>query len=166
MKCIVCGKVYDGGECPVCQFPDVQIPTLPGERERAIEKLKPAIDTYRASFLQTIKVEIVIYRWKDRDGHIALDQEERILLGTGTDLGQGEHWLPLKFARIPDLRQLSVTISITTERDTIEKQVMLPNLQRAELQQIGAEIDQECNIRLMLRNDTDVPTRSEPIYLF
>lgn len=163
MKCLVCGKIYEGGECPRCQFPDVQIP---GDREKAVANLKPAIDAYRMSFLQSIRVDIVAYRWKDQGGSVVLDREDRIPLGNGFELLQGEKWLPEKFARIPDQAALCVTVCVTAKDITRQIQVSLPNLHRAELQQIGADMDQDCNIRLLLRNDTDEPTRSEFVPLF
>ncbi len=166
MECLVCGKIYEGGECPRCQFPDVQIPGLPEERERAIAKLKPAIDAYRTTFLQTISVDIVCYHWKDRDGQVVLECEKRIPLGKGTELLQREKWLSQKFARIPDQKQLPVTLCITAGESTTRKTVTIPNLQRAELQQIGAEMNQDCKIRLLLRNDTDKPTCSKFVPLF
>lgn len=163
MKCLVCSKIYEGGECPRCRFPDVQIP---GDREEAIEKLKPAINAYRTTFLESIRVDIVAYHWKDRNGSVVLDHQDRIPLGTGNELLQGERWLSTKFARVPDQEQLPVTICVTTAEGTQEKCVYVPNLQRAELQQIGAKMDPDCNIQLLLRNDTDKPTQSELVPLF
>jgi hypothetical protein len=163
MKCLVCGKVYEGSECPRCQFPDVQ---LPGDREKALANLKPSIDAYRTTFLQSIKVALVIYRWKDQDGTVILDHEDHIPLGSGYELTQSEQWLSEKFARIPEAKQLSVTIRVTSAEGTQTKTIQVPNLQRAELQQLGAQMDDNCNIRLLLRNDTDSPVKSEFVPLF
>lgn len=163
MKCIVCGKVYEGSECPRCRFPDVQIP---GDREAALAALKPQIDQYRQSFLQSIRVEVVTYHWKDKDGLVVKDREDRLSLGTGDQLMHGETWLPQKFARLPQQDSLDVTLCITAGEDVQNKTVTVPNLHKAELQQLGAEMDPECRIRLLLRNETEAPTRSGFVPLF
>ena len=163
ITCLVCGKQYETGDCPRCKFPDVQIP---GSREKAIASLKPAIDSYRANFLTTIRVEVLSYHWKDQNGTLALDREERLTLGTASELMQGEKWLEQPFARIPDAKLLPVRIAIVYGEETRLLTVTVPNLPEAELQRIGAVLDADCNLRLLLGNSTQQPTYSEPVAIF
>lgn len=163
MKCLVCGKIYEAAECPRCYFPDVQIM---GNRQEELEKLKPTINAYRQQFLNTVKVELMAYRWKDQDGQLVLDRMDRMLLGTADTLQQGEHWLEEHFARIADQKEISVTVCITAGEEKREMQVVLPNLLKPELQQIGAYVDDDCNFFLLLRNETEAPTKSNPVPLF
>ena len=74
VTCLVCGKQYETGDCPRCKFPDVQIPGM--EREQAIVQLKPVIEASRKAFLETVRVEVISYRWKDRNGTIVLDRKD------------------------------------------------------------------------------------------
>lgn len=162
MKCLVCGKNYEAAECPRCHFPDIQ---LMGDREAALASLMPTIQTYRKNFLSKVKVELVIYHWKDQNGQIVADYWEPLLLGTANDLLMSEIWLDQKFARIADLEMLSVTVCITVADERREEQVAIPNLHEPELQQLGAYVDEDFNLVLMLRNDTHLPVKSVPVLL-
>jgi len=164
VTCLVCGKKYEAGECPRCKFPDVQIPGM--EREQAIAHLKPVIEASRKAFLENIRVEVISYRWKDKDGTIVLDRKDNLVLGTGTALAQGEVWLPGKFARIADEADIPVKIRVTAGDEVIEKSIRVPNLHKPELQQLGAKLDQNFNIILLLRNDSQKCVQSAPVPLF
>lgn len=163
ITCLVCGKQYETGDCPRCQFPDVQIP---GSREKAIQNLKPAIDSYRANFLTTVRVEVLSYYWKDNGGTLVLDREERRLLGTASELMKGEKWLDQAFARIPEAKLLPVRVAIVCGEESRLLTIPVPNLTGAELQKIGAVMDENCNLRLLLGSDTQTPTRSDPVAIF
>lgn len=163
MKCLVCGKEYEAAECPRCHFPDVQ---LMGDREQALKNMMPTIQKYRQSFLNAIQISLVIYRWKDDKGKLVLDRQERKLLGTAEQLQRGEKWLEDKFARIADQKQITVTLSISMGGEERQVQVTVPNLQKAELQQLGAKVDEACNLQVMLCNDTEQPTVSQSVALF
>ena len=163
MKCLVCGMVYEAAECPRCRFPYIQ---MVGDQESVFASLKPTIEAYRKSFFEKIKVELVAYRWKAVNDQIVLDHEEKMPLGTIAELQNGEVWLKDKFARIADVQRITVTVCITEGDSSRNIQVEIPNLHNAELQQLGARLDEECNLRLMLRNDTQPPTISVPVPLF
>ena len=164
VTCLVCGKKYETGDCPRCKFPDVQIPGM--DREKALIHLKPAIEASRKAFLETVRVDVISYRWKDQDGTIVLDRKDALTLGTGTALTQGEVWLTGKFARIADEAFVPVKIRVTAGDEVTEKTVRVPNLQKPELQQLGAKLDQDLNITLLLRNDSQKPVQSDPTPLF
>ena len=163
MKCLVCGKEYEAAECPRCRFPNIQIV---GDREQALKTMLPTIEQYRREFLNAIQISLVIYRWKDDKGKLVMDKQEKKLLGTANELQRGEKWLEEKFARIADQKQITVTLSITMAGEEQQIQVSVPNLQKAELQQLGAKVDDACNLCLMLSNETEKPTISQPIALF
>lgn len=164
VTCLVCGKKYETGDCPRCKFPDVQIPGM--EREKAVVHLKPVIEASRKAFLENIRVEVISYRWKNQDGTIVLDRKDCLALGTGTALAQGEVWLPGKFARIADEASVPVKLRVTAGDEVIEKNIRVPNLHKPELQQLGAKMDQNFNITLFLRNDSQNRVQSDPTPLF
>lgn len=163
MKCLVCGKDYESAECPRCRFPNILII---GDREKELEKMMPTINQYRNNFAETVKLSLVTYHWKDQNGHLELDRKELIPIGTAGELIQSEKWLENKFARIADRGEITVTVCVAMGDDEQDFTIAVPNLKKAELQQLGARVDNNFNLNLMLRNDTEVPTTSESVALF
>lgn len=162
MKCYVCGKQYEGNECPRCGFPAVEIPNTSWEQGR--QALAATITPYRTQFLNEIEISLVMYQYRDENGVYVLDREEPISLGTGTALYGKEHWLDQEFARLED-PTFPARLNLCVRGKTREEQVELQNLKAAELQNIGIAMDEEFNIRLMLRNTSETPTSSASIEL-
>lgn len=163
MRCIVCGREYEDDKCPVCNFPKVEFPADPEEGLRA---MKPTIDAYRDNFLNQVSIRIMTYQWKDDNGVIAMDSKKQIPIGTGKELREGTKWLAEKFARIPDVEKLQVDLSIqVNDMGGVYRSVSIPNLMEAELQELGASVDDNLNLQLLLRNSSGT-TQSEKIPLF
>lgn len=165
MKCLVCGKNFQGNICPRCEFPVVN---FPGPLEEGIKNIQPEIMKYREKLLRPCQVGVTAYRWKDENGKIVLDQEERLPLGNGAELLEKEAWLPQKFARIPDAAELQVRVYIDNGKSRRETQVRLPNLMGAELQELGmkvTEVDKDLKLVLLLRGRTQGPVSSDGIAL-
>ncbi len=163
MKCLVCGKDFDSSECPRCHFPDVQ---LIGDREEALKKMLPTINQYRKNFADAVKLSLITYRWKDQDGYLVLNNKDVTPIGTAEELMKSEKWLETKFARIADSDKITVTVCIEMGDDKKNVEISVPNLMKAELQQLGARVDDSFNLSLMLRNNTEKPTISQPVDLF
>ena len=162
MKCIVCGKDYEAGSCPVCNFPKIE---FPGDPEQGLLAMKPAIDAYRDDFLKQVSVGIIVYQWKDSNGALVMDRRERLQIGTGKELLENPRWLAEKFARIPDEARLQVDLSVQVNGKGEERSVSIPNLTEPELQELGASVDGTLSIRLLLRNSFR-STQSEKMPLF
>ena len=162
MKCLVCGKEYDAAECPRCHFPNIQIM---GDRETALAQLMPTILAFRKTFLEKVEVSLLIYRWKEGDGRIVPDCEEYLPLGTAAALQAQETWVCGEFARIPDLETISVTVSVTAPDGIHRLQISVPNLPEPQLQQIGARLDEELQLQLLLRNASREGVSSAPVPL-
>lgn len=163
MKCLVCGKEYEAAECPRCHCPDILIV---GDREKALESILPTINQYRKNFAEAVKLSLVTYRWKDQNGQLVLDKKELIPIGTATELMQSEKWLDNKFARIADSKEITVNVCVAMRDDEQTVTVAVPNLKKEELQQLGARVDDNFTLSLLLRNDTELPTISKPVDLF
>lgn len=163
MKCLVCGKEYEAAECPRCHFPDIQIV---GDRQKALETMRPTIEKFRTAFLREVKIFLVIYRWKDENGQVVLHREEKKLLGAADELMKEEVWLAEKFARIANQKTITATVSVVMGGEERTVPIAIPNLQKPELQQLGASVDSDCHLHLLLRNDTEKPTMSQPVALF
>lgn len=163
MKCLVCGTLHEAAECPRCHFPDIQIM---GDQEKAMETLRPTIHAYRMDLLRSVQIALPAYRWKDHNGMIVADRRDWLSLGSGDALLEQEAWLPDRFARIAGPSELDVTVRITVGEKNYEQNIRLPNLPEPELQQIGAVIDRDCTLRLLLRNETRDPVSSCAVPLF
>lgn len=162
MKCIVCGNNYSDEACPVCKFPVIQ---FPGDPEEGLRAMKPKIDAYRENFMAEVKVGIMTFKWKDGAESIVSDGEEEMLLGTGAQLLLGERFLPQSFARIPDVKTVDVKVLVHCN-GTIETHVVsVPNLFEKELQEIGAVVDEDMTLRVLLKNGTE-QTESDRMPLF
>lgn len=163
MKCVVCGKKYSEQACPVCKFPVIR---FPGDPEEGMRSMKPGIDAYRDNFLKNLRVALVTYSWKDKDGSVVLDKRQELPFGTGTEMYGKEVWLSKEFARIQEKKNLQIQIVVHTETESMERQITLDNLMEPELQKIGAGLDEDMNFWLMLKNATG-ETRSpkEPLFL-
>ena len=164
MKCLVCGKVYEDNDCPRCKFPNIQIP-LDGMEEKR-KALQPTIDAYRKKFLPKIEVGVVIYHWKDDNGTLAVEREERRSFGTGDALYGKMVWLDQKFARVPEEKTLPIRTYIRMNGEEREEMLQLPNLQEAQLQEIGISMDEAFDLSLHLRNGEGTPVCSEKTPLF
>lgn len=162
MKCLVCGKEYEAAECPRCHFPDVQIV---GDQKQALAAMMPTIEKFRANFMNTVNISLEIYYWKDKNGQVVLDRREEVPVGTVKALRQGETWVERKFARIADQEQIPVTILVDMGEGKHSVSISVPNLKKAELQQLGVTMDERYNLQLLLRNETEQPTKSKPYAL-
>ena len=162
MKCIVCGKEYEKTECPVCKFPKVE---FPGDPEKGLQAMRPAIEAYREDFLGKVSVGIIAYQWRDDNGAFAMDRKERVPIGTAKELRENTRWLAEKFARIPDEEELRVSLSVQVNDIDEERSVGIPNLMEPELQELGAAVDGDLNVQLLLRNSSG-STQSEKTPLF
>lgn len=162
MKCYVCGKQYEGTECPRCGFPAVEVPGASWEDARTA--LAATIEPFFQGFLDSISVSVTMLQHKDDNGVYVLDWEKPLILGTGKELYDRELWLDQEFARLEE-PTFSVRLNLTVRGKTRTEQVELPNLKAAELQNIGIAMDKQFNLRLKLRNTSEKPTASAPVEL-
>ena len=162
MKCLICGTNYQGVECPNCKFPYI---AFPGDPEEGIRRMKPQLDAYRSSFLERISLGVVSYYWKEKNGELVLDREEVRPIGSGKQLSEGTVWVEESFARIPDLERLPLSLSLKLDGGEKKLSVSLPNRLEPELQQLGAEMNERLQLRMLLRNSSGV-SASEWISLF
>ena len=163
MKCLVCNKEYVGGECPRCAFPEVNIM---GDYEEGLKSFAPIVKTHRERFMETMSLGVVVYRWKDDNGVIALDREDRIPFGTAATLYNKESWLEQKLARIPDEQEIEIICYIRYGQEEHRVPVRMPNLLQSELQQVGIRLTQDYKFNILLRNEAGAGTQSREMELF
>ncbi len=162
MNCIVCGKEFDGDECPRCGFPVIE---FPGDYEEGMRALKPTVDAFRAKFLNNITAGIAVYYGKDENGSVVPDKKEILPFGTLGDISGKECWIGQKFARLPDAVTLKTTVCISHGDKTEEKTVELKNLTEPSFQYIGITSDGS-TFSVLLKNEAGSFSRSDAIPLF
>lgn len=156
MKCLVCNKEFSGSVCPRCGYPVVESPDV----DALLVSLRPQIETYRREFEQGIRIELVIFRWKEADGNVVLDRKELMSFGRYPELVGRVTWLPQQFARIPDAQRLDLQLQVTSLEMTREFIVPVQNLLEPALQCVGIEVSGDYRYRLKLKNDTGKITES------
>ncbi len=162
MKCLICNTSYEGVECPNCKFPYI---AFPGDPEEGIRQMKPQLDAYRAVFLERIRLGVVSFFWKEQEGSLVLDREEVRPIGSGKELCAGPVWLEQPFARLPEAESLSIRLALSLGGEKRELSVSVPNRLEPELQQLGAEMNEQMQLRLLLRNSSGC-SASEWVPLF
>ena len=157
MKCLVCDKDFSGSACPRCGYPVVESPDV----DALLVSLRPQIEAYRKEFEEGIRIELVIFRWKEADGNVVLDRKELMPFGRYPALVGRVTWLQQQFARIPDAPKLELQLQVTSSETTREFTVPVQNLLDPALQNVGIEARGDYAFRLMLKNDTGKITESD-----
>ena len=157
MKCLVCNKEFEGSACPRCVYPVVEATDV----DALLDSLRPQIEAYRKEFELGIRIELVIFRWKEAEGNVVLDRKETMSFGRYPELVGRATWLPQQFARIPDAQTLELQLQITSADTTRTVSVPVQNLLDPALQNVGIEVSGDYRYRLMLKNDTGKVTASE-----
>ena len=162
MRCLACFKeVPEGVEvCPRCGLFQYQVI---GDTKEALAALEMMAGRHRHMFLQNFDLGVTIYTWKDQNGTVVLDQKKRLSFGTAEGLQGKTVWLKEKFARIPDVKEMTVELSVMKKGEAerrIPVRVSVP--QEKQLQQLGIEMHDDLTVSLVLKNET-AQNRSETV---
>lgn len=163
MKCLVCGKSFEGAGCPRCNFP---VLSILGDYEEGIAQQQPIIDAYRENFLARVDVGVETYSWTEKDGKIVLDRIGHTSVGNGTSIWKKSRWMPARYARSADTDHIQIKVYGILNGQKKEQTVSLPNLIGAGLQQLGAEMNGEMAVTFKLRNEAGEESVSQLIPLF
>lgn len=157
MKCCVCMTEIPKNviECPCCGFEDERRMHIIGDVKKITEQIEAEAVVFRKKFLQGIDIGILMYRWKDVDHTIVLDQKIRISFGTGDVLMGETTWLERKFARVPGADKITATLSVQRAGHSEKQlQVEVEALEQAELQQVGVALSSDMTLKLLVKNDS------------
>lgn len=160
MRCLVCGQDFQRGDCPRCGFPMVESPDI----DALMHSINEQIDAYRQDFLDKTRLELAVYRWRDEEGSLVSDGEERISFGACSALRGKTVWLPRQFARTPDAEELTLSVHAVGPCQSWEQHLSLRNLNEPGLQQVGLAMDDALNYHLLLRSG-EAESASEPVPL-
>lgn len=164
MKCIVCSKELDSPlqPCPRCGFLQ---PAVVGDAAGAEAFIAGKAKKHKQELSSRYDIGLTIYRWKDQNGTVALQEEQRLSFGKGDALMEREVWLEQPFARIPEAAELELALSVAFGEEAPEnKTVSVPVPEGKHLLQVGARLDGDFSLRLMLKNP-EGQTESRAVYI-
>lgn len=151
-QCRVCHKELTNlnTPCPRCGFREL---SFIGDPKAAEQKMNKMADEARAKFLSEFDFGVTIYRWKDQDGTLVLDRTERLSFGRGTALLGKTNWLEQPFARIPDVKNMELELSVLrNSRNYRSMKLSVPVPQGNHLQQVGITLSPDMKVKLLLKN--------------
>lgn len=155
LQCRACHKELSNPAqpCPRCGFVE---PAFFGDPLKAEQVINHKADIYRNQYLKDFDFGVIVYRWKDDNGVLALDYTERISFGSGNNLLEKCCWLEQSFARIPDVAKLDIEVSVLFRGTDYRKLVVaVPVPQGNHLQQIGISMKSDMTLQLLLKNPED-----------
>lgn len=164
MRCMVCFNEVPKGEevCPLCGFTQYDVI---GDTKEAQAILNTMADKHRNVFLKKYDLGINIFTWKDDNGTIALKEKKRISIGTCDRLQNNTVWVEGKFARIPELKEQPVELSVIKDEKEKTITVNIPALKESELLSLGVEMQKDLTVCLILKNDSS-QAKSQPVSIF
>lgn len=164
MRCMVCFNEVPKGEevCPRCGFTQYDVI---GDTKEAQAILNTMAEKHRNVFLKKYDLGINIFTWKDDNGTIALKEKKRISIGTCDRLQNNTVWVEGKFARIPDLKEQPVELSVIKDEKEKTITVNIPALKESELLSLGVEMQKDLTVCLILKNDSS-QAKSQPVSIF
>ncbi len=151
-QCRVCHKELTtlNKPCPRCGFREL---SFVGDPKAAEQKMNKMADEARAKFLSEFDFGVTIYRWKDQDGALVLDRTERLSFGSGASLLDKLCWLEQPFARIPDVKNMELELSVLRNKQNYRSmKISVPVPQGNHLQQVGITLSPDMKVKLLLKN--------------
>lgn len=162
MSCIVCGLDFSGQECPRCGFPVVE--------SISEEALHGSVDApaaaWREDFLKTLSIAVAVRRWQVIGEELHPAAVEYHTIGTAADLLFYPISLPMRFARLPEVRELSLSFRLSCKPTGWAQNltVSVPNILSAGFQRIYLSSDGDRHFVVHLTDeDHTVDQFSEPV---
>lgn len=168
MKCLVCGREFEGHTCDICHFPVID---FPGDPEEGIQNLAPTIRSYRETFAKKVEVGIVRYSWSIEEGKVVEGQEGYLSFGDLSSLMGQTVWLEQAFDSLSKKENVEITVyvNIKDEKSGYRKwniTVKTPNEQGSEKQYLGITVDEAFGCCLKVRSGEKEALESERFSLF
>ena len=161
ITCRVCAKsqIDPFHPCPRCGFLQ---PAVVGNAEAAEQMIARSVQLAKANFIKGFDFGIIAHYWKDQNGEVVPDHQERLSFGSGQAVLGNTVFLEQQFARIPDVATMELELSILHNgADYCTHKVEIPVPHGKHLQQVGLEMTQDLTVILILKNP-EAQTQSEP----
>ncbi len=161
MKCLVCGKEFQGTECPICHFPIVEIP---GDYESGLRTLQPVIKSHRDAFVEKISVGVVTFEYEIENGMINEKGMKQCSFGTVTEMMNQIKWLDTVFENPMTRKSMDITIIISIDgmRDE-QRTVSVPILKTEGKISLGIFCDDTLHLCLKVKDEKGQEATSEKI---
>ena len=160
MKCVVCGKNFNGKECPVCSFPVVEI--LGDDFEAGMRSLEPEIQKHRREFAKRVTLGVTVYNY-EFDTKIVEKGSEIIKLGS-IDALQNKTWMNEEFEAVSSRDSLPVNVSVWVDDKMVQQYLVnIPNIKTAEKLRLGVVADDKLNFTMLLSDNASTVVRSPRI---
>lgn len=156
MKCLVCGKVYNGNMCPICDFPVVNITTR--EAEEALQK---TIKAHRAAFLKKVRLSLLAHTYAVDDSSVTLQGNDKISFGDVSHLCNQSTWSDTEFTNVKQRKTIPVTLCVDIEnKPGYQVEVNVENLPSDSLW-AGLAVDSSLQFSFLLKDSSGHSVRSE-----
>ncbi len=165
MKCLVCGKEYDGAECPECRFPNVQII---GDYDEELKKLQPKIEEYRKEYLKrnanlSWKIGLRVLRKIGFEGERVKAIPEVFYFGTIGDILDKDIWLDNPFVGFANANnEVALDIVISDGTNTSNKNVIIPGVKDTVYLNVGIYMSDADTFCIKLKDKRGIVGMSYP----
>lgn len=163
MKCIICGKRFEKNECPVCHFPIIDFPC---DITVGMQSIMPEVISYREIFAARVNIGLVNYYYIFRNDQIYEANEERIFLGSATELFQKDTWLCRTYENLTDTDRVDICLYIRADNQEFRRCVSVPVIHDAEALEIGITLDKDFRFCINIRSEIGEICKSDFYDLF
>lgn len=164
MNCIVCGLEFWGQKCPRCGFPVVESVS----EEALHNSIDVSAAAWRERFLKDFSISLAIRRWQIVGEELHPAAVEYHTIGTVSDLLSYPLSLPMRFARLPEAKELSLSFRLSCKTTDWSQNLALtvPNILSPGFQRIYICSDKSSRLVVHLTNeDQTVDVFSDPASL-
>lgn len=158
MKCLVCGKVYSGNMCPICDFPVVNITT---NDEEGLKALQPTIEAHRAAFSKKVALSLLAYTYDVDDSSVTFQSNDKIPFGSVSHLCDQSIWLDTEFTNVKQRKTIPVTLCVDIQNKPVyQVTVNVKNLP-SDMIQVGIAVDRSLQFNFLLKDSSGQSICSE-----
>lgn len=164
MKCLVCGKEFEGStKCPVCGFTSAAIV---GEQTEEMKRhMKLLAEEHKERILGGTELSIVVYEWQpNKDEILELAEKDYVSFAPCKDMVQGQiYWISEQFARV-DGSNVELILAVNKDGNQKEITVSVPIPKGEDFWTVGASLEDGFSVKLHLKTNQQT-TQSEEIII-
>ena len=165
-KCLVCMKMYDGIKqmniCPVCGF---QEPHIVGDYQQGMNEMKPLIMKKKQELFDKLTIGILSYEYEIDNARI-VDKGQKVDYFKGKSIFGEPVWLNEQFETVSTRDIIEAEINISLSSKTFSAKCTIPNLKNASYFTVGINIDEQFDLTLIAKDESDNCVQSERAYIF
>ena len=167
MNCLVCHRKLgcDNTKCKLCGYVNPLI--MNGvDPAKLIAQMNDEIEAHRKKFFMTIGFGIIGYHWEKISGRYVLQNELELDFGTLEQAYNNTVWLDRSFDNASSRTPVSVKSFVKSNDSRKDCRISVPNTLNGKKLTLGLSIDDKCQIRFVLKDESGKTLSSEPQYVF